>query len=237
MKEAKANEPLSTIKFHQLTVHNFYTMLDFSENFKGSGSNVAEYVKPTKKHKIQEQKLGYFLEIFSTDCPDDDDDDDDDVMIVLMNSDGYNDFGINENEMITIIHSKHANDRLKCDGCLFDAGMEKKDKSFQNLAMCCCCCCCFCTFAMAICQSISELLEHLQQQQRVQVAQQRQAFKVNFLQNAHVKLYLKFAFSMAELMSMSDVDHQVVEKQPVDRKAFSPEDVAEMLVAQAGKQK
>ncbi|KAL1229493.1 GATOR complex protein [Trichinella spiralis] len=42
---------------------------------------------------------------------------------------------------------------------------------------------------------------------------------------------------MAELMSMSDVDHQVVEKQPVDRKAFSPEDVAEMLVAQAGKQK
>ncbi|KRY76838.1 hypothetical protein T4A_4351 [Trichinella pseudospiralis] len=41
---------------------------------------------------------------------------------------------------------------------------------------------------------------------------------------------------MAELMSMSDVDHQVVEKQPVDRKAFSPEDVAEMLVAQAGKQ-
>ncbi|KRZ08198.1 hypothetical protein T11_7721 [Trichinella zimbabwensis] len=41
---------------------------------------------------------------------------------------------------------------------------------------------------------------------------------------------------MAELMSMSDVDHQVVEKQPVDRKAFNPEDVAEMLVAQAGKQ-
>ncbi|OUC40951.1 hypothetical protein D917_03696 [Trichinella nativa] len=94
MKEAKANEPLSTIKFHQLTVLNFYTMPHFSENFKGSGT-------------------------------------------------------------------------------------------------------------MATCQSISELLE----------------------------------FSMAELMSMSDVDHQVVEKQPVDRKAFSPEDVAEMLVAQAGKQK
>ncbi|KRX74699.1 hypothetical protein T06_11273 [Trichinella sp. T6] len=29
-------------------------------------------------------------------------------------------------------------------------------------------------------------LSHLQQQQRVQVAQQRQAFKVNFLQNAHL---------------------------------------------------
>ncbi|XP_003369361.1 hypothetical protein Tsp_04776 [Trichinella spiralis] len=141
--------------------------VQFSENFKGSGSNVAEYVKPTKKHEIQEQKLGYFLEIFSTDCPDDDDDDDDDddVMIVLMNSDGYNDFGINENEMITIIHSKHANDRLKCDGCLFDAGMEKKDKT------------------MATCQSNSELLEHLQQQQqRVQVAQQRQALsKLHFI--------------------------------------------------------
>ncbi|KRX42897.1 hypothetical protein T05_10841 [Trichinella murrelli] len=185
-------------------------------------------MKKKKEKRLLLFLRGYFLEIFSTDCPDDDDDDDDDVMIVLMNSDGYNDFGINENEMITIIHSKHANDRLKCDGCLFDAGMEKKDKSFQNLAMCCCCCC-FCTFVMATCQSISELLEHLQQQQRVQVAQQRQAFKVNFLQNAH--------FSMAELMSMSDVDHQVVEKQPVDRKAFSPEDVAEMLVAQAGKQK
>ncbi|KRZ50861.1 hypothetical protein T02_5188 [Trichinella nativa] len=57
MKEAKANEPLSTIKFHQLTVLNFYTMPHFSENFKGSGSNVTEYVKPTKNHKIQEQKL------------------------------------------------------------------------------------------------------------------------------------------------------------------------------------
>ncbi|KRY40545.1 hypothetical protein T01_14600 [Trichinella spiralis] len=101
-------------------------------------------MKKKKEKRLLLFLRGYFLEIFSTDCPDDDDDDDDDddVMIVLMNSDGYNDFGINENEMITIIHSKHANDRLKCDGCLFDAGMEKKDKT------------------MATCQSNSELLEN-----------------------------------------------------------------------------
>ncbi|KRZ77680.1 hypothetical protein T10_6570 [Trichinella papuae] len=54
MKEEKTNKPLSTIKYHQLTVFNFYIMLDFSENFKGNASNVAEYVKPTKR---QERKL------------------------------------------------------------------------------------------------------------------------------------------------------------------------------------